>query len=62
MSSASQFVSVVVPTRNERGNVAPLYTQLCESMGTRNWELVFVDDSDDDTAAVRVISTFLLRV
>jgi glycosyltransferase involved in cell wall biosynthesis len=44
-------VSVLVPTRNENGNVAVLTERLTRAMsGTdRSWELLFVDDSDDAT-------------
>jgi glycosyltransferase involved in cell wall biosynthesis len=44
-------VSVIVPTRNEAGNVRELTQRLAETMaGTGfTWELLFVDDSDDDT-------------
>jgi dolichol-phosphate mannosyltransferase len=44
-------VSVIVPTRNEAHNVKELTRRLVESMpllGSR-WELIFVDDSDDET-------------
>ncbi len=44
-------LSVIVPTRNEAGNVQELTRRLAESMaGTGStWELLFVDDSDDET-------------
>jgi dolichol-phosphate mannosyltransferase len=44
-------VSVIVPTRNEAGNVQELTQRLAESMADTGftWELLFVDDSDDDT-------------
>src|SRR5260221_8448481 len=43
--------SVVVPTRNESGNIAELLARLSAvSVGT-GVELIFVDDSDDDTSA-----------
>lgn len=47
------FVSVIVPTRNEVGNVRELTRRLVTTMaplGLR-WELLFVDDSDDETPA-----------
>jgi glycosyltransferase involved in cell wall biosynthesis len=48
---ASIDVSVLVPTRNENGNVPVLAERLAQAMsGTeRSWELLFVDDSDDAT-------------
>jgi dolichol-phosphate mannosyltransferase len=48
-------LTVIVPTRNEAANVAELVRRLDETLGT--WRsaghactIVFVDDSDDDTA------------
>jgi mannose-6-phosphate isomerase-like protein (cupin superfamily)/putative flippase GtrA len=40
---------VVVPTRNEADNVAPLVAQVAAAFGDRPLEVLFVDDSDDDT-------------
>src|SRR4051812_40296661 len=45
-------VSVIVPTRNESGNVHELYRRLEGALRGRSWELVFVDDSDDPTPFV----------
>ena len=48
-STATVRVSVLVPTRNEADNVAPLVERLERSLGPAGGEVVFVDDSDDDT-------------
>jgi dolichol-phosphate mannosyltransferase len=45
-------ISVVVPTRNEAGNVGPLVELLEDVMVEYDMEIVFVDDSDDGTDAV----------
>jgi glycosyltransferase involved in cell wall biosynthesis len=44
-------VSIIVPTRNEAENVRQLIRRLSESMAPLGlqWELIFVDDSDDET-------------
>jgi putative flippase GtrA len=42
----------VVPTRNEAGNIAMLVARLAAAMSTGGLEIVFVDDSDDDTPRV----------
>ena len=44
--------TVVVPTFNERGNVAELVRRLDEALEGRDAEILFVDDSNDDTAEV----------
>ena len=48
-------VSVIVPTRNEARNVRQMYLGLAAALGHEPglaWELLFVDDSDDETPAV----------
>lgn len=47
-------LSVVVPTRNEAGNVEALLRRLDAALAGLDpgWELVFVDDSDDSTPEV----------
>lgn len=43
-------VTIVVPTRNESPNVELLVRRLAEALDPAcSWELLFVDDSDDDT-------------
>jgi dolichol-phosphate mannosyltransferase len=46
-------VSVVVPTRNEAGNVSMLVDRIAVALTPlgQPWEIVFVDDSDDGTPA-----------
>jgi glycosyltransferase involved in cell wall biosynthesis len=46
------MLSVIVPTRNEEGNVRPLVERVSQALGRSSWELVFVDDSDDRTPQV----------
>jgi dolichol-phosphate mannosyltransferase len=45
-------LSVVLPTRNEAGNIDPLLARLRSALDTVDYELVFLDDSDDETAAM----------
>ncbi len=46
-------ITVVIPTRNERGNVEPLVAALREALRGHSWEAIFVDDdSPDGTAEV----------
>lgn len=44
-------VTVVIPTRNESGNIAPIVRRLDAALGSLDAEIVFVDDSDDGTPA-----------
>jgi dolichol-phosphate mannosyltransferase len=44
-------VCVLVPTRNEAGNVGPLLTRLGPVLAGLGGEVLFVDDSDDHTPA-----------
>ena len=43
-------LTVIIPTRNERANVEPLLERLTAALGATPAEIIFVDDSDDDTA------------
>src|SRR6185312_17209403 len=46
-------LTVVIPTFNERGNVALLIERLRHVLADYNWEVIFVDDdSSDQTSAV----------
>jgi glycosyltransferase involved in cell wall biosynthesis len=45
-------LTVLVPTRNERGNIAPLLHRLGEVSRTTPLTAMFVDDSSDGTSAV----------
>ena len=43
------LLSIVVPTKNERDNVAALVERLEAALPTVAMEIIFVDDSDDGT-------------
>ena len=43
-------ISIIIPTRNELQNIAPLLDKLAAALHDYNIETVFVDDSDDNTA------------
>jgi len=45
-------VSVIVPTRNEAGNIEPLLARISKAMKGIPTEVIFVDDSTDDTLEV----------
>lgn len=45
-------VTILIPTRNEAGNVKPLVQQIHASMNGVSHKIVFLDDSTDDTPDV----------
>jgi dolichol-phosphate mannosyltransferase len=55
---------VVVPTFNERENIAAVVERLDRTLGDFGWEVIFVDDASPDgtAAAVRAIARTDLRV
>ena len=44
-------LSIIVPTFNERDNIAELIGCLAACLGNRSWEVVFVDDDSPDGTA-----------
>ena len=44
-------LAVVLPTLNERANIAPMVARLEEALGPAGWEAVFVDDNSRDGTA-----------
>ena len=44
-------LAIVLPTLNERGNVAPMVARLEAALGPSGWEAVFVDDNSRDGTA-----------
>jgi dolichol-phosphate mannosyltransferase len=45
-------VSLIIPTFNERANIAPLVSQISAALADNSWEALFVDDSTDSTDQV----------
>lgn len=45
------MLSLIVPTFNERENIAPLYERTLNAIGDEPFEIIFVDDSLDNTPA-----------
>jgi dolichol-phosphate mannosyltransferase len=44
-------LAVVLPTLNERGNIAPMVARLEAALGPAGWEAIFVDDNSADGTA-----------
>ena len=56
-------LSIVIPTFNERANVAPLVGELEKALDGLQWEVLFVDDSTDGTdALIAQLASIKLRV
>jgi dolichol-phosphate mannosyltransferase len=51
-------LTVVVPTYQERDNVAPLFQRLTSALAGKRWEVIFVDDDSQDGTpeAVRALA------
>lgn len=48
-----RFISIIVPTYNEEGNIRPLIERINRALDGRSYEILFIDDdSRDATAAV----------
>jgi glycosyltransferase involved in cell wall biosynthesis len=48
-------VSVVVPVRNEAGNIAPLVAEIAAALGNRwSFEIIYVDDGSTDASAAEL--------
>jgi dolichol-phosphate mannosyltransferase len=41
-------ISIVVPVRNEAGNIAPLVDEIARALSGRNFEIVYVNDGSSD--------------
>jgi dolichol-phosphate mannosyltransferase len=50
-TQAGPELTVIVPTRNERDNIIPLYDLLSATLGERKWEMMVVDDDSADGTA-----------
>lgn len=53
-------LSIILPTFNERGNVAPILENLQQALGGISYEVIFVDDDSRDGTADLVRSISLL--
>jgi dolichol-phosphate mannosyltransferase len=47
-------VSVIIPTYNERDNIAPLVERIDRALASDNYEVVFVDDNSQDGTAAAI--------
>src|SRR5262245_29932213 len=54
-------VTVVVPVRNEAGNVAPLVEEIAAALGSRAFEIVYVNDGSTDTTEAELLALMRAR-
>ena len=51
---ADPEIAVVVPVRNEAGNIAPLVDEIAAALGGRAFEIVFVNDGSKDATEAEI--------
>ncbi len=49
--SQSLELAIILPTLNERGNLAPLVARIEDALGSQGWEVLIVDDDSSDGTA-----------
>src|SRR5262249_3986604 len=54
-------VSVVVPVRNEAGNVAPLVEEIAAALGSSAFEIVYVNDGSTDATETELLALMATR-
>jgi dolichol-phosphate mannosyltransferase len=52
VAASAPFLSIIVPTLNECGNVEPLVNAVERALGRSGWEVIFVDDDSPDGTAM----------
>jgi dolichol-phosphate mannosyltransferase len=56
ISPTGPTVSVVVPVRNEAGNIAPLVAEIAAALGDRSFEIVYVNDGSSDASEQELLA------
>jgi dolichol-phosphate mannosyltransferase len=61
MASGDPEISVVVPVRNEAGNVVPLVAEIAAALRGCSFEVVFVNDGSTDETEARLLALMAER-
>jgi glycosyltransferase involved in cell wall biosynthesis len=56
LAVAAPAVSVVVPVRNEAGNIGPLVEEIAAALGRRAFEIVYVNDGSSDETETELVA------
>jgi dolichol-phosphate mannosyltransferase len=60
--TAAVAVSIIVPVRNEAGNISPLIAEISAAIGGRwNYEIIYVNDGSSDATADRLATEMKQR-
>jgi dolichol-phosphate mannosyltransferase len=67
VSTSAPAVSVIVPVRNEAGNIAPLVAEIAAALAGRRFEVIYVNDGSTDGTeaelnALRAVHPWLRQV
>src|SRR5215472_12669144 len=60
-SGDEPMVSVVVPAKNESGNIAPLIAEIAAALAGRAFEIVYVNDGSTDATEAELIAEMRAR-
>jgi dolichol-phosphate mannosyltransferase len=53
---SNPVVSIVVPVRNEAGNIAPLIAEIEAALAGRAFEIVYINDGSTDATEAQLLA------